>query len=227
MLSVDSSLTNHTAICITYFPDSHQIFSIYMGYNSEKDVGDITSRLLRNREFIRNPFILIACFLEIEKRHRVAQVNKLVTDVRSRTYEMSNQKTHTKLQRRSDDDRENTQKEELYDFSKVFSNVKMQLITWIYQLEKLQKVCGEFPEFPTTPIHGFWMDPEEYVADTVEMFNENKIRCDRFLQDLSLLFQKVHPCCSTVVRSMLIELPRTWQTPLAMMRKPRSAMPVR
>ncbi|CAM1509022.1 Fc.00g027610.m01.CDS01 [Cosmosporella sp. VM-42] len=69
---------------VTYSPDTQQVFGLFVGYDPESDdVQDMTARLRRNRDFVKDPFILLSTFLEIEQNHRISQVEDMVDKLQS------------------------------------------------------------------------------------------------------------------------------------------------
>ncbi|RSM12427.1 hypothetical protein CEP52_002439 [Fusarium oligoseptatum] len=82
ILSVDSILTQYTAMSVTYFPKTQQVFGLFLGYGSPDDVTNMASKLFNNRAFVNNPFVLVSAFLELERKHRLRQVDNMVDGLR-------------------------------------------------------------------------------------------------------------------------------------------------
>lgn len=188
ILCIDSILQNHTAMCITYFPKSRQVYALYLGYSSRLDVSDMVARLVKNRDHTNNPFVLIAAFLETERKHRLKQIDEMVN-----IYSQKLQPQPGFLKQRtlsiSKDGREMSESSQ--DFNSRLGTLKTQLTIWTSQLKKISAACDKFPEFKPRSTRGFLLDPRDYVNDMIETYEEGAMKCDNILQIMSLAFQKV------------------------------------
>lgn len=77
------------------------------------------------------------------------------------------------------------------DFNSRLGTLKTQLTVWISQLNKVSAACDKFPEFNPKRAGGFLLDPQDYVDDMIETYEEGIMKCDNILQVMSLAFQKV------------------------------------
>lgn len=192
ILCVDSILKNHTAICITYFPNSRQVFGLYMGYTTGEegyigDVPDMISRLVQNRDFLDNPFLLISAFLEIDQKHRFKHVNDMVNESYKRLRSAPGLESHgsTSLQ---DEIRTRATS---HDFNSRLGTLRMQLSIWSVQLQRLLVACEKLPEFDQEATEGIMLDPQVYITGVIDTYEEHVLRCDSMLKVMSLAFQKV------------------------------------
>ena len=194
ILCVDSILKNYTAMCITYFPHSQQVFGLYLGYDDSSqevkdDVTDMISRLLKNEEFLDNPFVLISAFLEIEKKHRLRQVDNIVNRLQNKINNSQQALRGSRSLRLENGE----QQRDFYTLYTQIGNLKLQLAIWKSQLDKLLAVCCDLPELRPKRKSGFVIKPEDYVQSVKESFEESYLRCENVLQTMSLAFQKVGP----------------------------------
>lgn len=168
---------------ITYFPESRQVFGLFLGFDSQSVIKDMTRRLHKNREYIDNPFVLIFAFLELEKIQRFLQVDKMIDALRDAI---------TKSQ---EPNRVNHQTEGHQDkFCTLFTQVdalKTQLKIWTFQFDKILQICPRLPMFKRPGEEGFLLSPDECIQVLKEAFEERIMRCEGIQDATSLAFQKV------------------------------------
>ncbi|KAM0428915.1 hypothetical protein ACHAPT_006715 [Fusarium lateritium] len=184
ILSVDSILTQYTAMSITYVPNTQQVFGLFPGYVSPDDVMGMASKLFNNRGFVDNPFVLISAFLELERKHRLKQVDDMIDGLRIKIIKGQ----HIQKHKSSDG-----QPETFYELYNQVGVLKSQLNMWKLQLDKLLSVCPALPAFNTPGTDGFVLEPADYVTEVREIFEESAMRCENVMQATSLAFQKVSP----------------------------------
>ena len=166
-LCVNSDLRNHTAICITCFPNSHQVFGLYLRFESEEDVANIVSRLAKNRDHPTNPFVLIIAFLEIEKRHRLHQVNDMVNELQGIDWAAEQNSP-----RRKPVTLEEGQKQhEFHDLNIRFGILRSQLTIWTTQLKKLLRACDSLPKR-----HQILMEVSQWIPTTISQRQEKHLK---------------------------------------------------
>ncbi|KAF5014012.1 hypothetical protein FDECE_42 [Fusarium decemcellulare] len=185
LLSVDSILDHFTAMSITYFPKTQQVFGLFLGYSDLEDVTGMTSRLFQNRGFIENPFVLISAFLELERKHRFRQVDNMTDGLRSKISQGHHVVRDSHTQGPGADDRET-----FYELYNQVGVLRTQLTMWTAQLKKLLLVCPTMPVFNTLGTEGFVLSPEDYITEVKEIFEEGIMRCENVMQATSLAFQK-------------------------------------
>ncbi|KAH6984589.1 hypothetical protein BKA56DRAFT_581231 [Ilyonectria sp. MPI-CAGE-AT-0026] len=181
ILCVDSILSNYTAMSITYFPKSRQVFGLFLGFDSHTDIEDTALRLRKNRGYIDNPFVLIFAFLQLEKFQRFLQVDNMINEV-----------LNIKWSQKSN--RENHPAEGHQDrFCSLFSRVdfvKTQLKIWTFQFDKILQICPQLPVFKPAGDEGFLLSPDACIRGLKEAFEERIMRCEGIQGDISLAFQK-------------------------------------
>lgn len=192
VLCIDSILQNHAAICITYFPKSRQVYALYLGYSSRQDVLDMTARLVKNRDHTNSPFVLIAAFLEIERKHRVKQIDEMV-NIYSQKLQPSQSSLNSTPHRAPAIGKTSGSSQ---DFNSRLGTLKAQLTIWTSQLKKVSAARDRFPELNLTRAGGFLLDPQDYVNDMIETYEEGIMKCENILKVMSLAFQKVCDTCS-------------------------------
>ncbi|CAM1509030.1 Fc.00g027690.m01.CDS01 [Cosmosporella sp. VM-42] len=178
ILCVDSILKNFTAMCITYFPQSQQVFSVYLGYASDADVTDMTSRILGNKDFIYNPFVLISAFLELEKAHRVMQVDDKFGQL-LRSGETGGPGLIEPGEQSS-------------AFAENYQDVgvlKTYLLVWISVLDNVSAVCPALPVYRPPMKDGLMISPGEYIKALKDSYEQMVLRSENYLQTASLNFQ--------------------------------------
>ncbi|RSL97322.1 hypothetical protein CDV31_013087 [Fusarium ambrosium] len=183
ILSVDSILTQYTAMSVTYFPKTQQVFGLFLGYGSPDDVTNMASKLFNNRAFVNNPFVLISAFLELERKHRIRQVDNMVDGLRTK---ISKGQHIQKSNKETSDD----QPETFYELYNQVGVLRSQLNMWKLQLDKLLIACPTLPPFNTLSTEGFMLEPTDYVTEIREIFEESAMRCENVMQATSLAFQK-------------------------------------
>mgnify|MGYP006949415295 CR=1 FL=1 len=183
ILSVDSILTQYTAMSVTYFPNTQQVFGIFLGYGSPDDVTNMASKLFNNRGFIDNPFVLISAFLELERKHRLKQVDDMIDGLRIKI----SKGQHIQ---KPDEETSDDQPETFYELYNQVGVLRSQLNMWKLQLDKLLSVCPNLPVFNTLGTEGFVLEPADYVTEVREIFEESAMRCENVMQATSLAFQK-------------------------------------
>ncbi|KAJ4269512.1 hypothetical protein NW762_001173 [Fusarium torreyae] len=177
---VDSSLEGFTAISITYFPASKQVYGLFMGYH-DKYVRYMTTELCRNRHFTHNPFALISSFLDIERFYRFQQV--------SNTISRSDRKIHHS---QLDSHDTNDQSKAFYDLHHELGEVTTQLKMWKLQLNRVLLSCPklQYEWVSTRPRTGFLLRPEDFIMQLQEKYELQIMRCERSMQKLTLAFQR-------------------------------------
>ncbi|KAF4970140.1 hypothetical protein FSARC_2737 [Fusarium sarcochroum] len=180
VFSVNPALGHSTAINVTYFPDTQQVFGVFMGYNDREDFEDITAHLFLNRRFVENPFALILAFLEFEKKHRFAQIDYLVDKLSDKIarYQRASQE--------ADD-----QSETIHELYSRVGTLTTQLKMWKMQLDKLLPLCPRITprrEY-TMERGGFWLRPEDYIAELQDVYEEGIMRCENSMQTVALAIQ--------------------------------------
>ncbi|KAL2687795.1 hypothetical protein Neosp_005364 [[Neocosmospora] mangrovei] len=183
ILSVDSILTQYTAMSVTYFPNTQQVFGLFLGYGSPDDVTNMTSKLFSNRGFVDNPFVLISAFLELERKHRLKQVDDMIDGLRIK---ISKGQHIQKSDETSDD-----QPETFYELYNQVGVLRSQLNMWKLQLDKLLNVCPHLPTFKTLGTEGFVLEPADYVTEVREIFEESAMRCENELAEVARSDSKV------------------------------------
>ena len=133
MLCVDKRLDDFTAMCITYFPKSQQVFGLFLGYNSESDVADMTQRLLFNKDLIYNPFVLISTFLELEKNRRFIQTKSMIDQL----WGAFDQHLISP----------GVQKTAFADRYGQVGILKANLLIWASVLDNVLEICHELPDY--------------------------------------------------------------------------------
>lgn len=176
-------MTQYTAMSVTYFPNTQQVFGLFLGYGSPDDVTNMASKLFNNRGFIDNPFVLISAFLELERKHRLKQVDDMIDGLRIKI---------SKGQHLQKPDEENSddQPETFYELYNQVGVLRSQLNMWKLQLDKLLSVCPNLSAFSTLGTEGFVLEPADYVTEVREIFEESAMRCENVMQATSLAFQK-------------------------------------
>ena len=207
ILCIDSILKNYTAICITYYLKSRQVFGLFVGYNIAGegyigDVPDMVTRLVNNRSFLDSPFPLVAAFLEIERKHRFKHVNEMVNE--------SQEKLLSDLDGGSSDSRSLEEGKKTrtvsHDFNFRLGTLRMQLIVWSAQLKKLLATCDDILDFEMESTEGILLDPHDYVTEVIEDCEQHILRCDSILQVMSLAFQKVLSPSNQMTKKTLLIL---------------------
>ncbi|KAF7558849.1 hypothetical protein G7046_g5316 [Stylonectria norvegica] len=173
---------------VTYFPNTKQVYGLFLGYSSAEDVTDMETRLHRNKDYIHNPFVLISAFLELEQKHRFAQVDHMVDALETKIEEGHHIFQHRRGHRRSP--AENMQDTFYYLYTRV-GTLRTQLNVWKSQLAKLLDCKSLHTIAPLPAAAGFMIQPEDYIKDVQESFEGSIMRCENVLQSMSLAFQKV------------------------------------
>lgn len=168
---------------VTYFPKTQQVFGLFLGYGSPDDVTTMTSKLFNNRAFVNNPFVLVSAFLELERKHRLRQVDNMVDGLRIK---ISKGQHIQKSNKETSDD----QPETFYELYNQVGVLRSQLNMWKLQLDKLLLACPALPPFNTLGTEGFMLEPADYVIEIREIFEESAMRCENVMQATSLAFQK-------------------------------------
>lgn len=181
---MDSILTQYTAMSVTYFPNTQQVFGLFLGYGSPDDVTGMASKLVNNRGFIENPFVLISAFLELERKHRLKQVDDMVDGLRIKISKGQH------IQRPEDEESSDDHPETFYELYNQVGVLRSQLNMWKLQLDKVLSTCPDLPVFNTLSTEGFVLEPAGYVTEMREIFEESAMRCENVMQATSLAFQK-------------------------------------
>lgn len=167
---------------ITYFPESRQVFGLFLGFDSQRDVEEMTLRLRKNRGYIDNPFVLIFAFLELEKTQRFLQVDYMIDEL-------------INIRGSQEPNRENHQADGHQDkFCTLFTKVgalKTQLKIWTFQFDKILQICPQLPVFKPVGEEGFLLSPDACIRGLKEAFEERIMRCEGIQGNISLAFQKV------------------------------------
>lgn len=187
-------------MCITYFPGSRQVFGLFLGYDPRsKDVEDMTTRLRRNRDFIEDPFALLVAFLEIEQKHRRAQVDGMVSAVLER---IENDHRAVRDPRYEDCTLERgKQQDSSYHLYRRFGTLRAHLEVWKAQLHKLLLVCR--PVSGALAPGGILLTAKGYIEEVQETLEERISLCDNVSFSLTLAFQKAGRIVIFSIQSVL------------------------
>ena len=185
ILCVDSILVNHTAICLTYFPDTKQLFGVFLGCEP-RDIRHIKSRIARGQHLLSNPFLFLAIFIELEKKHRFEDVDKRVDDLEIKMKGLDKPSLFSPKSLLSEQDPGNLVKLYL-----KLSRLKVELTTWNGQLQNMQSCTEFFSSLIKDQAAKSAFNPWDYLSRTMNSFNEKILRCETVMEGTSLAFQAV------------------------------------
>ncbi|KAM0556079.1 hypothetical protein ACHAPJ_006067 [Fusarium lateritium] len=177
---VDSSLEGFTAISITYFPASKQVYGLFMGYY-DNYVRYMATQLCRNRHFTHNPFALISSFLDIERFYRFQQVSNMIS--------RSDDKIHRS---QLDSHDTNDQSKAFYDLHHELGELTAHLRKWKLQLNRVLLSCPklQYEWVSTRPRTGFLLQPEDFIMQLQEKYEQQIMPCERSMEEIALAFQR-------------------------------------
>ena len=181
---VDKSLDDISAICITYFPKSQQVFSVYLGHASDAEVTDMTTRLLKNQDYIYDPFVLISAFLEVEKNHRFLQVEKILDKIGMGV-------TEAWCLGFGDGWKLRDHQRGIAENFAVVGRLRTNLVIWNSVLDEVLDMCPGLPASEPRTRDGFMISPREHIKLLKASYEQVILRSENFLQIASLAFQQV------------------------------------
>ncbi|KAH9899123.1 hypothetical protein F4778DRAFT_782718 [Xylariomycetidae sp. FL2044] len=185
ILSVDSKLSGFTMMCLAHFPDTEQVYGIYLGCEGE-DFDKIEKKLAQGAEFLSNPFLYISVFLEIEKEHRFQQVN-MVLDTFIESFFNSD---FPIVKAAGEANPKNARLDVIWEYRRV-NTLEIALNSWKAQLQHLidLKVFTKLSSADKkSDIHT--IEPREYLQRIQEFYIESASRCQSITQATSLAFQR-------------------------------------
>lgn len=178
-----------------------------MGYTTGEqgyigDVDDMVSRLIQNKNFLSNPFLLISAFLEIDLKHRFKHVNEMVNESHERLRPTPDLDSHGSIGLQDGNGTRATS----HDFNSKLGTLRMQLSIWSVQLKRLLAVCEQLPNFDQDETEGIMLEPQVYITSVMDTYEEHVLRCDSMLKVMSLAFQKVKYSNSPNLEKLLMHL---------------------
>lgn len=169
------------AMCLTYFPDSGKIYGICLGCNPN-DIRNVQAKLQHGHEFLTNPFLYMAMFVELEKGHRFRELDH-VTDQLEKTLRDTSPVVSGQAADRT--------KSMVREYLRIY-NLKIGLATWKAQLQNMKTVASGLPAIESS-LTTYVASTDEYLQRTQDLYEEGVMRCDRVMQGTTLAFQGVCP----------------------------------
>lgn len=139
-----------------------------------------------------NPFLYLAIFIEIEKKHRFEDVDKRVDDLEIKMKGLDKPSLFSPRSLLSEQDPGNLVKLYL-----KLSRLKVELTTWNAQLKNMQGCTEYLSTLISDQTARSVFNPGDYLSRTMDAFNEKILRCETVMEGTSLAFQAVRDTIST------------------------------
>jgi hypothetical protein len=206
-LCVERKSLEHTALTITYFPETQELgskklgsktYALALGFN-RKEIGDIYQNMSAAPDLVFSPFTSMKIFLENEKKKRIVGSgrNKDKTENLIEGHGEVQTETNPREAAKDTDD-----PHELLQSYLEEQHLKSGLMAWKAELLEMKKFTAELEAM--RPLQSQEAHPSDYLDRLVREYDVLIQNCELVLQTTSLAFQKVQGSTSRELRANLM-----------------------